>query len=660
VIIRKIRLSAGIFGLLWLFGAIILYYAAHKPFTPTAAFNLIQSLWQILIAILIVTVGGGIGGRLLPWMELPALVRSILQAAFGLGVLSIGLMLLGWIVGFQTPLMVAVLFLLLVLVRNGFKTWLVSWQGLSGFWIEGDYLARLIAFGVGSILLLTLMSALAPPVKFDALVYHLALPSIYLHDGGIGYVGENMFWGMPQTTEILYTWAMALAGAQGATLLGWLFGTLTLAGLLGYAGHHFGRRSGWIALAGLLAGSTLAASLAWGYVDWLVMLFALAFFVSLQSWIELRGRRYLLLAGGFAGMAVGAKYPAGILFLAGLVVLLIQIARNRQHWNTLISFSLSAGLFALPWLVKNLLATGNPFYPFLFPSGAMDWIRISLYQNQPSWGNWMDVIFLPFRASFWGAEGAPGYGASIGPLLLGLGSLAWLDWRGRSSQNRILIKTAAIIAGMGLIVWGVVSRLSTLLIQSRLYFSIFPIVAVLCSAGYQVLQEKKFLDIRIGRITGALVLLVLWLSVFEIGASTLATGAPQELLSLNSADQYLSDNLGWYYPAMQRIRALPSNARVLMLWEPRSFYCLPGCLPDEVLDRWIHDLRTYGGPDLVLKSWEDRGYTHVLYYRLGAEFVREEDKRYKPSDWQALDLLLSRLTAVDDIGGVYQLYSIQR
>jgi hypothetical protein len=658
--LRKIRELAGLLGLVWLFGMIVTYYVGHKPFTPAVALNLVQSLWQLCVAIGIVMVGGGLGARLLPWLDFSVVVRAVLQAAFGLGVLSIGLLLLGWIIGLQTSLIAGILLLLLVALRHEIKNWLITWRGLSKYWISGDCLAFLISLGIGLILLFTLVAALAPPVKFDALVYHLALPSLYLHEGKIGYVYENMFWGMPQTTEMLYTWSMALAGSQGATLLGWLFGTLTLTGLLGFADHYFGGHSAWIALGSLLAGSTVSASLAWGYVDWLVMLFALAFFVSLEKWIEIRDQRYLLLAGAFAGMAVGTKYPAGLLFLAGLAVLLFQLTRHQRRWSTVISFSLAAGLFALPWSMKNLLPTGNPLYPFLFPSGAMDSLRISLYQSKPNWVSWKDVVFLPFRASFWGYEGGPGYGATIGPLLLGLGSLAWIDWRGRSPQIQSLNRTAAIIAGIGLIIWGVVSRLSTLLIQSRLYFSIFPIVAVLCSAGYHVLQEKKFLDIRIGRITGALVLLVLWLSVFEIGVSTLATGAPQELLALNSDEQYLSDNLGWYYPAMQRIRALPSDAQVLMLWEPRSFYCLPECLPDEVLDRWIHDLRTYGEPDLVLKSWEERGYTHVLYYRLGAEFVREEDKRYKPSEWQALDLLLSRLTAVDDIGGVYELYSIQR
>jgi hypothetical protein len=657
---KKLRQPIALFGLMWLFGVIVSYYAGHKPFTPTIALNLVQSLWRICVAMGIVIVAGGLGARLLPWIEPPVLVRSVLQAAFGLGVLGIGWLLLGWIIGLQTPLIAGILFLLFIVLRYEIKNWLITWRGLSNYWIRGDHLARLMSLGVGLIVFFTLISALAPPLKFDALVYHLALPSLYLHVGKIGYVYDNMFWGMPQTTEMLFAWAMALAGSQGATLLGWLFGTLTLTGLLGYADYHFGGRSAWIALGSLLAGSTLSASLAWGYVDWLVMLFALVFFVSLERWIEIRDQRYLVLAGAFAGMAVGTKYPAGLLFLAGLVVLLFQLTRHQHRWSAVISFGLAAAVFALPWLMKNLLPTGNPLYPFLFPSGAMDSLRISLYQSKPNWGNWTDVIFLPFRASFWGYEGGPGYGASIGPLLLGLGPLAWIDWRGRSPQIQSLIKTATIVAGIGLVIWGVASRMSTLLIQSRLYISIFPIVAILCSAGYQVLQKKKFLDISISRITGALVVLVLWLTVFETGILTLSTGAPQELLALNSNEQYLSDNLGWYYPAMQRIWALPSDARVLMLWEPRSFYCLPKCLPDEVLDRWIHDLRAYGGPDLVLQSWREKGYTHVLFYRLGADFVREEDKRYQPSDWQALDLLLSNLATPDDIGGVYQLYSIKQ
>ncbi len=46
----------------------------------------------------------------------------------------------------------------------------------------------------------------------------------------------------------------------------------------------------------------------------------------------------------------------------------------------------------------------------------------------------------------------------------------------------------------------------------------------------------------------------------------------------------------------------------------------------------------------MLEAWRDAGYTHLLFYKTGADFVRQEDSRYTPQEWQALDELLAELT----------------
>jgi hypothetical protein len=123
-------------------------------------------------------------------------------------------------------------------------------------------------------------------------------------------------------------------------------------------------------------------------------------------------------------------------------------------------------------------------------------------------------------------------------------------------------------------------------------------------------------------------------------------------------DEFLEQNLGWYARSMKAINDLPDNALVLMLWEPRSLYCLPKCVADEVIDRWKHD-RTMGKEaNIILEQWRSRGYSHLLYYRLGAEYIRNEDKRYSPDDWETLDSLLSTLPPPVDFGGAYSLYRL--
>ena len=55
---------------------------------------------------------------------------------------------------------------------------------------------------------------------------------------------------------------------------------------------------------------------------------------------------------------------------------------------------------------------------------------------------------------------------------------------------------------------------------------------------------------------------------------------------------------------------------------------------------------------------QSAGYTHLLVYRMGADYVKGKDPRYSLADWQALSEFLNRLPNPEDFGGAYQLYSL--
>jgi hypothetical protein len=149
----------------------------------------------------------------------------------------------------------------------------------------------------------------------------------------------------------------------------------------------------------------------------------------------------------------------------------------------------------------------------------------------------------------------------------------------------------------------------------------------------------------------------------EIGLQTLDQNAGQQILGLQTKEEYLSGNLGWYSPAMEHLRTLPLGSRVLMLWEPRSFYCQPVCEPDEILDRWLrvrYENRSTNpaSADEILRQWKDDGYTHILYYMLGADFLRNEDHHYQTQDWEVLEDLLSQLEIEKNFGDTHILYRL--
>jgi hypothetical protein len=130
------------------------------------------------------------------------------------------------------------------------------------------------------------------------------------------------------------------------------------------------------------------------------------------------------------------------------------------------------------------------------------------------------------------------------------------------------------------------------------------------------------------------------------------------ILGFESPESYVTRNLGEYSITMQTLNKLAKGSHVLMLWEPRGYYCKLHCDSDEVIDRWVTDLRKDGTPEAVLKDWKAQGYTHALVFEYGAQFVKDHDTRIYPDEWQALDKLLDLLQEQDSIG-VYTLYKIQ-
>ena len=651
----------GLPALLWLVLVFGMYYLGHKPFTPGVAFSLGRAMGQFLIAAAILSLAGGLGRRVLPDFGMPPLTQLALQAGLGLGIFSLFILLVASSVGFSRMFAWAGLGLAGFLLRREVFAWWRAAAGLRAIWGKGGRYGKAVALGSGLILFFTLSIALAPAVKFDALTYHLALPHQYLNRGRLAYLPQNIFWGMPQLGEMLYLWGIALGGDQAAAVLGWAVGWLVLVGLWDYACRRLGVGAAWTVIASLLAGYTIASELSWAYIDWFTILFGFAVLVTLQAWLDSGDGRKLLLAGVFAGFAFGSKYSAGSLLLAGGIVAALG-SFARTGWRRALANSaifLSPGLAVMaPWLVKNLLAAGNPLYPFLYPSGAMDALRLELYQGLPVWGDWQMVLLLPWEATVNGHEGAPGFSASIGPLLLGLALVGVAGLAFRFDRKLPRLRLAAWLAGLGLLGWALAGRFSGYLIQTRLYLGFFPALALLAGGGQRTLARLQLPGVRLGKVAASLAILALALNVLQVGLDMFAKDAPGFLLGLRSEGEYLNTNLGGYAPAMQAINRLAPADRVLMLWEPRSLYCLPRCYPDEILDRWQREWNVRGDASQILAGWRGEGYAYLLVNHAGADFVRQDDTRYPLEAWRVLDDLLASLPRVGDFGGGYALYQL--
>lgn len=640
------------------------YVYIHKPFANEQLQGILLALWQILVMAAILSLAGGIGMLTqLRDLPVPALTRTMLTAAFGLGVISIAVLLIGTAIGIN--LFLAILFAVgMILLRKQIVLWWKDWLEITNRYRGAGKLGKIIFFLTIVILLCQLIIALAPPLQFDTLTYHLTIPKEYVQLQKLMYLPDNMEWGMARQAEILYTLAMFMgSGAETATVLCWAIGILTLIGLLDYAGAVFGTDAGWVAVASLICGMTLSSLLSSGYNDWTTMFYGLAMFICILQLSPETGFAPITFAGLFAGMAVATKYTAGVALASGALAILFfgRSASMRKTLSNLALFGGMALVASLPWGLRNFLATSNPFYPVLIPGGAMDQIRLNFYQLEQTRQDWSRLLLLPWQITVWGIEGYVGYAASIGPLLLSLSPFAFINWQGYSQQQRRVVAGGTIVVISTFLGWAIVSQFSGNLEQTRYYLPNFPAWALLCAAGYFATSSIKLNLIRAKVILGTFVLLALGLNTYSNLVTILATDPLQTILGIEPRQAYIEKNLSGYGPAMEMLNALPENAHVLMLWETRGFECVPKCDSDEIIDRWYHDWHTYQGSAAVINSWKSQGYTHVMLNRWGAGFIKKNDSSFPggPDYWTGLEATLHLLKFEKSVAnGAYELYSI--
>ena len=645
------RLFMAVVASLIVFAILVGYYAGHKPISVAGMSSLLAAVGDLLIATLILGLGGGVGRRLAGNLAANSIPFLVVQAALGLGCLA--LLILGLLsVGlFSAVLAWGLVALLLVVFGRSSLKWFSSWGSLEVFRpanaIEG---AALLAVAV--VLGLGLIEAAAPPVHFDALVYHLELPQRFLAGGSLSAPADNPYWGLPLTGEMLYTLAMALGRPQTAAVVGFGAALLACVGVFALA-SEFGRPAGWASLLALLAGPSLAASSGWAYVDWWAALFGFALIavvLRVDSSFQIRDA---ILAGVLAGFAGGVKYTAAIAVPAGFLAIWAALPSRRGLRLGLVF--LATGILLLsPWLIKNWVITGSPLHPYLGGGEGTSVVRQGGYIDSIPAPPLAQSLLVPLAATLRGYEQGEGFASDIGPLLAGL--LPGLVVLAAPVRRRLIPVTVFLLTGWAL--WAVASQVSGLLVQTRLYFVLVPAWAILAGGGFLGLAQVSIGSVRLGRLVGALIALVVALGLVQQIRTTVQADPLSAVLGSQSSEEYLTRRLGGTYVAQLRLARLPPASKTLMLWEPRSFYCWPACIPDPWIDTWYVARRSIETPEAILQSWTAQGITHLLLFNAGVDFVRANDPRYSEGDWAALEQLLQDLTPIETIGDGYSLFRI--
>jgi len=657
----------------WALLLLVGYYYYHKPITPDQVAGPLRAFLDASLSFLILLVSGGVGRRLLNPPHWGSLERMAVQAGTGLGLFSLLWLALGAMGLYRGWAAWLVLLGWLAFTWRDCAAWLQEFKSLKGFWscLSGN--EKSLAVLGAALVANQAWLALAPPLKWDALAYHLELPHQYIAAGRLVFLPQNPYWGQPQLVEMINTWAMLLRGAETASFIGYWTGLLVLLGTAGLARTLFlglsdpqgqlestsrEKRAASAALfAGIaiLAGTTFRQMLAWAYTDLFAALIGLAALAVFLEWLKDGSPAWLRWMGVFIGFVVSVKWTAGVLAL-GFFPAAVWISRRKSiPWAVLAQAAGLAILVYLPWAVRSLLATGNPLFPIFFPTTWYSAQRLALANLPPDGVNWLVQLFLPVTITWQGIDSAAGFSTDIGPLLV-LFAIPGL-WRYRQDTRIRVIILGLLLTWLSIALLG--ARLGHLA-QPRLYFAILPALGMAAGLGWESVTGIVRNGVRLRTIAGALALLVLILCLWQDSVDLARRGAPQVVLGITSRQDYLNQNLGWYGETMRNLGELPTEARVLFLWEPRGYYAASSAQADPWIDRWRVDRAEIGDPQEILTSWKTQGFSHILVYQDGVDQLRGADPSVTADDWQALDQLLGSLPSPTVYGTSYELYSLSQ
>jgi preprotein translocase subunit SecG len=454
----------------------------------------------------------------------------------------------------------------------------------------GD-LAGNIAFGlILFVLAFTLVSAAAPPVAKDTLLYHFAVPKNFIAAGNNAVIEGNIASYLALGTEMHVVWAMLLgnyfslrAGEVAASVTVFAFFPLLLLAIYGWA-RELELSKTWATIAALLVATIPTAYhvAANSYIDLALALYITLAIHAVGRWWRDSNNEWLFYAALCLGAALASKLTTLFAVIAlGLVILLrARDAQNSetqgQNSNSLLLKGFAAlavaGILASPWYLKTWAATGSPVFPFymnVWKGVAPGWdversvlfqIINSKYGNYL--GNGLDYLVAPLTVSLFAQPEIPRtFDGVLGAAFLF--GLPLIIWAYRRYGLRPELNVALIASGVLFLFWLFTSQ------QLRYLLPIFPALAVsICFSAHLISQENKAWR---QALTGILIFIAA-----VSGSVSLAWFAQKNPLPVafggESREAYLTRRID-YYPYYQIVNnELPPDAKVWLINMRRDTY----------------------------------------------------------------------------------------
>lgn len=280
---------------------------------------------------------------------------------------------------------------------------------------------------------------LAPLTARDALIHHLAIPKLWLKNGGFYDISWADFSYFPMNIDLLYLIPLYFNKAFLANFIHMGFGLGTAFLIFHYLKKRMSFVAGLLGILVFLSTPIVVRSSTQAYVDLGLTFFTTA---SVLSFIRYRDGhfqdvKWLFLSAITMGLALGTKYNALVIwFFLTLSFTFLYARETQDQWKAVrvgfVYFLVSFFIFS-PWLVKNFILTGNPLYP-LFKGIISGMVSadapVGLFQmREMLYGeNFWEILLIPVRMFFQGQDHSIRYfDGVLNPMLIILPPFALIN-----------------------------------------------------------------------------------------------------------------------------------------------------------------------------------------------------------------------------------------
>jgi hypothetical protein len=538
---------------------------------------------------------------------------------------------------------------------------------------RGLGVAAIIASAVAIFLLLAL--SVTPQVDWDSLLLHVRVPSQFLVEHRIHVPPDNLPSGFASLVHMLYVPLLAAGSTSGPAVLSAAFGVAVALTVFAVARHAFDEDVARLSVIGVWGCGIVLMVAVTPRIDVTLTYFVLLTHYALIRALPPKGATsetgapkaaYFWLAAVLAGFMVSVKYQ-GFVYALALAPLVLVASRSRSQdvrarVGAVVAFGATAALVAAPWIAKNLILFKAPFAPMFTGPVVPPWIE-ALYGSRdfPIEGpaafsgvvwqliepfNLRDFFLAPQRLTV--EVEALFYYAT--PLLLAL-PLALIFLRNRLAA---WLAGPALAFALVLLVYSPRTNLRYLIPSTV-------VLTVVSAAGGVETVRKLFADRRSRRLATGLflaplsflpsaVVLFFWMTASLAPAHLVGAASRREFAEARPFDAALP--VIWADVTAR----LPSDGRLLLLFEPRGQPFGHSVLQDSQMNNW--PLIALAPVDIG--CLEGSGITHVLLYVSPLEFRLERGFEESDFEWQAFPEFRERcLTPIYERAG-YTLFELRQ